>query len=77
VRPVQLGREAGVWRKARKSVGNGNCVEISRRDAGIAIRDSKNPTGPVLWYTIAEFDAFIDGAKSGEFDDLTHSLPTL
>lgn len=36
----------------------------------IAIRDSKNPAGPVLMYTPAELSAFLDGAKKGEFDDL-------
>jgi hypothetical protein len=36
----------------------------------VAVRDSKNPNGPVLNYTTAEWRAFLDGAKKGEFDDL-------
>ena len=36
----------------------------------IAMRDSKDPDGPVLMYTPAELSAFLHGAKAGEFDDL-------
>jgi hypothetical protein len=36
----------------------------------VAVRDSKNPSGPVLTYTPREWDAFLDGAKKGEFDSL-------
>ncbi len=57
------------WRKAKKS-GVGGCVELSPITGGIAIRDSKDPSGPELKYTIPELDAFLDGAKKGEFDDL-------
>jgi hypothetical protein len=40
---------AALWRKARRSADNGgHCVELSRRTGAIAVRDSKNPTGPVL-----------------------------
>ena len=58
------------WRKARRSVGNGACVELAPFDGMVAMRDSKDPDGPVLVYTPAEWDAFLHGAKSGEFDDL-------
>ena len=34
----------------------------------IAVRDSKNPAGPVLMFTQGEWDAFVGGAKDGEFD---------
>jgi hypothetical protein len=58
------------WRKARLSVNNGECVELARADSMVAIRDSKDPAGPVLMYSRAEWHAFLDGAKNGEFDDL-------
>jgi Domain of unknown function (DUF397) len=58
------------WRKAQLSVNNGACVELARAGSMIAIRDSKDPAGPVLTYTSAEWQAFLHGAKNGEFDDL-------
>jgi hypothetical protein len=36
----------------------------------IAMRDSKDPYGPILVYTPNEFSAFLDGARNGEFDSL-------
>jgi hypothetical protein len=58
------------WRKAQMSVNNGACVELARAGGMIAIRDSKDPGGPVLMYSPAEWQAFLHGAKNGEFDDL-------
>lgn len=58
------------WRKAQCSVANGACVELAPAGELIAMRDSKNPDGPVLMYTKVELAAFLDGAKKGEFDDL-------
>lgn len=59
-----------VWRKAQRSLANGACVEVAKAQEMIAVRDSKNRDGAVLLYTSAEWEAFIDGAKKGEFDDL-------
>lgn len=38
------------WRKASKSSSNGGaCVEVARNLPGtVAVRDSKNPAGPML-----------------------------
>ena len=58
------------WRKASFSDSNGACVELAAISEGVAMRDSKDPDGPVLSFTKAEMDAFLMGAKSGEFDDL-------
>jgi hypothetical protein len=58
------------WRKALSSVANGACVELASADGMVAVRDSKDPGGPILRYTAAEWRAFLDGAKKGEFDDL-------
>ena len=37
---------------------------------GVAVRDSKYSDGPVLRYTRAEWAAFVQGVKDGEFDGL-------
>jgi hypothetical protein len=53
------------WRKSARSNGSGgNCVEVADLpDGGVAIRDSKNPQSPVLWFTPAERLAFVQGVK--------------
>jgi hypothetical protein len=57
-----------VWRKSSYSGSGDNCVEIAQLpDGGRAVRDSKNPGGPVLTFTVGEWSAFIMGAKDGEF----------
>jgi len=57
------------WTKATASSGSGQCVEAKVNDAGlVAVRDSKDPQGPVLLFTPDEWEAFLDGAKKGEFD---------
>lgn len=59
-----------VWRKSSFSVGNGECVEVAAGPAGVRVRDSKNPDGPVLVFNPDEWAAFLDGAKAGEFDHM-------
>jgi hypothetical protein len=59
------------WRKSRSSNPTGCCVEVARLPGGaIAVRNSRDPSGPALIYTQAEVAAFLAGAKNGEFDDL-------
>jgi hypothetical protein len=43
-------------------------VEWAQLDNAVAVRDSKNPDGPVLRFTHGEWSAFLDGAKAGEAD---------
>ena len=60
-----------IWRKSRHSNSQGTCVELASLPGGaIALRNSRHPDGPALVYTPAEIDAFLRGAKDGEFDDL-------
>jgi hypothetical protein len=58
------------WIKAQASTYNGACVEIASAAGKVAMRDSKDPDGAILVYTNAEFGAFLDGARNGEFDGL-------
>jgi hypothetical protein len=60
------------WRKAAASSGNGACVELAAAPTGaVYMRDSKDPQGGRLTFTRREIAAFLDGAKCGEFDDLS------
>ena len=59
------------WRKSQASNPSGNCVEVAALPGGgIAMRNSRYPSGPALVYTRAEISAFIAGIRNGEFDDL-------
>ncbi len=63
-------RTGMAWQKATRSAHNGACVEVAPAVGMVAVRDSKNPSGAILFYTPEEWSAFIDGAKKGEFDHL-------
>jgi Domain of unknown function (DUF397) len=56
------------WRKSSYSVNEGQCVEIATLPDTTAVRDSKDPSGPVLRFTSAQWRAFLNCVKSGEFD---------
>lgn len=63
---------SAVWRKSSHSSGNGGqCVEVATNlPSVIAVRDSKNPNGPSLLLTHPQWHTFIDGIKTGEFDQI-------
>ena len=59
------------WIKASASNNSGTCVEMRGLTAGVEVRDTKaHGAGPTLGFTKAEFAAWLDGAKRGEFDHL-------
>jgi hypothetical protein len=62
---VDLSRAA--WRKSTRSGVNG-CVEVGLVDGRVAVRDSKDRGGPVLVFTAHEWEAFLGGARDGEFE---------
>jgi hypothetical protein len=64
---IELSR-AQWFKSARSGPNSDNCVEVAFVGEAIAVRDSKNPHGPALIFTPAEWDAFVGGAKDGEFD---------
>jgi hypothetical protein len=44
-------------------------VEVAFLDGGhVGVRDSKNPTGPALVFSAAEWDAFTGGTPDGRSD---------
>ncbi len=54
--------------KTASECGISACVEIGQKDGNVMVKDSKNPNGPTLSFDTDEWNAFIKGAKAGEFD---------
>lgn len=70
-RPMRKGESMpdlshAVWQKSTYS-GRDGCVEIAFIDGHVAIRDSKDRQGPTLLLTSADWEAFVDGVRDGEF----------
>ena len=65
------GRPGGdpYWVKSSLSFSNGNCVEVANLPGGqVGVRHSKHTEGLVLRFTPDEWQAFLGGVRSGEFD---------
>jgi hypothetical protein len=56
------------WLKSTRSGDNGACTEVKHENDLIYVRDSKDPTGPVLAFTPGEWRAFVAGVRDGTFD---------
>lgn len=56
------------WFKSSASA-SGNCVEVAHLSGGrVAVRDSKDHAKIPYVFTRSEWEAFLIGAKNGEFD---------
>lgn len=56
------------WIKSTLSASNGACVEVDMGGPKILVRQSRDPEGERLAFTREEWEAFVEGAKRGEFD---------
>ncbi|MCP2169089.1 DUF397 domain-containing protein [Goodfellowiella coeruleoviolacea] len=50
------------------SEGNGECVALGWSAVAFAVRDSKNPAGPVLAFGQGELARFLHAVKAGRLD---------
>ncbi|CCH35464.1 DUF397 domain-containing protein [Actinosynnema sp. NPDC047251] len=57
--------EGARWRKSSYTNGGGDaqCVELARLDRETAVRDSKQPGGPVLVFPARAFRVFVAGVR--------------
>ncbi|WP_328497793.1 DUF397 domain-containing protein [Streptomyces sp. NBC_00414] len=56
------------WQRSSRSTGMNNCVETARPDSGpwaglLAVRDSKNASGPALVFAAAAWEGFIGSLR--------------
>ncbi|WP_305786632.1 DUF397 domain-containing protein [Symbioplanes lichenis] len=65
---VEKNSSESKWRTAKACAAQ-NCVQVAFIDGGIALRDSKNPDGGILRYSLREWRDFVAGVREGEFDD--------
>jgi uncharacterized protein DUF397 len=47
------------WRKSSYSGGSGECVEIGWPAEAVAVRDSKDPDGPTLAFSVRGWRIFL------------------
>ncbi|MFE2757309.1 DUF397 domain-containing protein [Actinosynnema sp. NPDC059335] len=52
---------SAAWRKSSFSGEGASCVEVAPVDEGVAARDSKNPSGPALWFPARQWREFLAG----------------
>ncbi|WP_224279775.1 DUF397 domain-containing protein [Streptomyces sp. LS1784] len=58
------------WRKSSYSAQANECVETRLlMVGGMAVRDSKDSSGPALAFTADAWAAFVRGVKAGELSD--------
>ncbi|MFJ8668105.1 DUF397 domain-containing protein [Streptomyces sp. NPDC093600] len=63
--------ESPRWFTSSYSDNGGQCVEVATNLAAsrgvVPVRDSKNPSGPVLDVPTTAFTSFIAGVRAGDF----------
>jgi Domain of unknown function (DUF397) len=58
--------QSPVWIRSRFCEASA-CVEAARIGDHIAVRDSKNPDGPILMFDRDEWETFVAGVQVGDF----------
>jgi hypothetical protein len=62
----KIGRSSLAWYKSSYSAHETGCVEVAITTDRVAVRDSKNPEGPIIQLTHGQYEAFIREAKAAD-----------
>jgi hypothetical protein len=60
------------WRKSTYSLSNGDCVEVGNSQALVAVRDSRDPDGPVIDVSPRAWTEFTEHVKHATFRHQGH-----
>jgi len=60
---MELDLSRAQWKKSSYSGNTGNCVEVADLGTAVAVRDSKNPDGPILLVPRDEWKALVRRVK--------------
>ncbi|MFC6882825.1 MULTISPECIES: DUF397 domain-containing protein [Actinomadura] len=56
--------DLGPWQKSRRSDEHGDaCIEVAARAGAVGVRDSKDPEGPKLVLSRADYKALVNALK--------------
>lgn len=53
------------WFTSSRSTNNGDCVECALLPTHVAVRDSKDRSGPVLLFTHTQWSTFLTATPTG------------
>jgi hypothetical protein len=59
--------EVTAWRKSSHSIANGDCAEVGQDGTVVGVRDSQDPTGPVLAFSTVAWTDFLHGVRQDTY----------
>jgi len=61
--------DAQGWRTSSFGPKSGNRVQVKSTGSVFALRETHSPASPILVFSVAEWLAFTEGVRAGEFDE--------